>query len=101
MVTTNTIFNKIAQATTAYSLIELQKMTYKDMITKMGLTSNEIKKIGPYHSGIKLRLVRAVEQANIEQEKNEMVNKFLLSSSNITTAEAQAAVEKIFEERSK
>ena len=98
---TNTIFDKIAQATTAYSLLDLQNMTYKDMITNFGLTSKEIEEIGPYHSGIKGRLVRAVEQANKEQAKNEMVNKFLLSGSNITTAEAQAAVEKIFKERSK
>ncbi len=98
---TNTIFNKIAQATTAYSLLDLQNMTYKDMITKFGLTLKEVEEIGPYHSGIKSRLVRAVEQANIEQVKNEMVNKFLLSSSNISTVEAQAAVGKIFEKRGK
>ena len=98
---TNAIFDKIAIATISYSLLDLQNMTYKDMITKYGLTSKEVEEIGPYHSGIKKRLVRAVEQANIEQAKNEMVNKFLLSGSNITTEEAQAAVEIIFKERSK
>lgn len=76
-------------------------MAYKDMITKFGLTSKEIVEIGPYHSGIKGQLIRAVERANIEQAKNKMVNKILLSGSNITTAEAQMAVERIFEERSK
>lgn len=98
---TNTIFDKIAEATTAYSLLDLRAMTYKDMVTKFGLTKEEIVNIGPYHSGIKNRLVRAVELANIEQAKNEMVNKLLLSGSNITAEEAQIAVEKIFEERSK
>ena len=98
---TNAIFDKIAEATTAYSLLDLQNMTYKDMVTKFGLTSKEVEEIGPYHSGIQKRLVRAVEQANVEQAKNEIVNKFLLSGSNITTEEAQLAVERIFEERSK
>lgn len=97
----NTIFDKIAEVTKTYSLLDLEKMTYKDMITKFGLTSKEIEEIGPYHSGMKKRLVRAVELANIEQAKNEMLNKFLLSGSNISTTEAQIAVEKIFEERSK
>ena len=98
---TNTIFTKIAVATTAYSLSRLRKITYEDMISKFGLTSDEVRDIGPYHSGIQRRLVRNVLEANKEQAMNEMVNKFLLSGTAITTEEARLAVEKIFEGRSK
>lgn len=98
---TNTIFTKIAKATTAYSLSQLQAMTYEDMISRFGLTSDEVRDIGPYHSGIQKRLVRNVLEANREQAMNEMVNRLLLSGSNITTEEARLAVERIFEERSR
>lgn len=96
---TNFIFSKIAAATTAYSLLDLQNMTYKDMITKFGLTSKEVVEIGPYHSGIKKRLVQNVNEANKLQAMNEMANKILLAGSNVTAAEAQIAVEAIFQER--
>lgn len=98
---TNTIFDKIVEATTSYSLLDLKKVTYKDMITKFDLTKKEIVNIGPYHSGIKKRLVHNVELTNIEETKSEMINKLLLSGSNISAEEAQLAVEKIFGERSK
>lgn len=94
------IFQYVADSTKDLPLAELKVITPKDISTEK-LSSEDIKRLNLYFPTIQKGLVHSVELANIEEAKNEMVNKLLLAGTSMTIEEAQLAVEKIFEERSK
>jgi len=94
------IFKFVSDFTKDLSLAELKVMNLKDISTKK-LNQKDVQRLNLYFPTIQKHLVHSVELANIEEQKNEMVNKLLLSGAAMSTEEAQLAVKKIFEERNK